>query len=191
MRLSIIILSNLFLATTTTHARAISLSQLKTRAAIFGFAPHQTIATSDSTAAKDVVSSITEWETDVNTVNEFLNNPTAANLNSAIDSAQNEPVQLGILSKVTGLSAAGQSAATLLTGNFDSVVSNLQNAQAGSISTEDATTAINFNRCCTILPAIGILWTAAAEASDAGFTPPAPQLEDQCASINCAAGASA
>ena len=126
----------------------------------------------------------------VNTVNDYLNNPNSTTkLASAIIFAKDEPVQLATLMKVTNLSKAGTNSAQVLMGNFPSIVSNLNSVQKGVMTTQDATAAVNFNRCCTVLPAIGSLWAAAANATNAGAMP-SPNLEAQCSQMNCAVGVS-
>lgn len=145
---------------------------------------------SDPPTTTDVQNSITNWQASVGTVNDYLNNPNNnTKLNSAVTFAQDEPVQLGTLMKVKGLSTTGVNAGKVLMGNFPSIVSNLQGVQTGSMSTQMATAAVNFNRCCTVLPAIGQLWTAAATASNAG-TMAMPALENQCAQMSCSSGIS-
>jgi hypothetical protein len=57
------------------------------------------------------------------------------------------------------------------------------------MSTQDATAAVNFNRCCNVLPAIGALWTAAENQAKAGAVS-MPSLEAQCIQMSCASGAS-
>jgi hypothetical protein len=74
-------------------------------------------------------------------------------------------------------------------GNFPSIVSNLQSVQSGDMTTQDTTAAVNFNRCCTVLPAIGVLWTAAANQTKAGAVS-MPSLEAQCSQMSCAGGVS-
>ena len=91
--------------------------------------------------------------------------------------------------KVRGLSAAGVNSGMILVGNFPSIVSNLNSVQTGAMSTQDATAAVNFNRCCTVLPAIGSLWAAAANATKAGMIA-MPNLEAQCSQMSCASGVS-
>jgi hypothetical protein len=141
--------------------------------------------------ATDVQNSITNWVTSVNTVNDYLDNPSnSTKLNSAVVFAKDEPVQLATLMKVTGLPLAGKNAGTVLMGNFGSIVSNLNSVQTGAMSTNDATVAVNFNRCCTVLPAIGALWTAAAVATKATTMPAMPNLESQCGQMICASGVS-
>jgi hypothetical protein len=145
-------------------------------------------ATPPTTA--DVQNSIINWDTSVKTVNAYLNDPqNKTKLASAIVFAKDEPVQLATMMKVTGLSTSGVNAGKILMGNFPSIVNNLANVQAGSMATNDATAAVNFNRCCTVLPAIGVLWQEAATAMKAGNVS-IPVLEDQCSLMSCTSGVS-
>ena len=150
------------------------------------FTPPRTLNPSDPPTAEDVVNAISNWGTDIETVNVYLNTPTAGlNLNKAIAYAQNEPLQLATLMKVTELSTAGQNAAQLIAANFPIIPDDLEAISSGSTTTDAGLAAINSVRCCTVLPAIGTLWTAAAKASNAGITPSAPQRANACASITC------
>ncbi|KAE9375794.1 hypothetical protein N431DRAFT_502641 [Stipitochalara longipes BDJ] len=140
--------------------------------------------------ATDVKNSIINWDTSVNTVNDYLNNPeNKTKLAAAIVFAKDEPVQLVTLMKVAALPKPGINAGTVLMGNFPSIISNLQSIQNGAMTTQDATAAVNFNRCCTVLPAIGALWTAAANQTKAGAVS-MPTLEAQCSQMSCASGVS-
>lgn len=97
----------------------------------------------------DVQNSIINWQTSVNTVNGYLNDPmNTTKLASAIVYAKDEPVQLATLMKTSGMSTTGVNAAKVVMGNFGSIVSNLNSIQSGVMSTQDATAAVNFNRCC-------------------------------------------
>lgn len=91
--------------------------------------------------------------------------------------------------KVTGLSTSGVNAGKILAGNFPSIVSNLGDVQNGTMATNDATAAVNFNRCCTVLPAIGMLWQQAVIAMKTANVS-MPVLEDQCAMMSCTSGVS-
>jgi len=91
--------------------------------------------------------------------------------------------------KVSALPKTGVNAGTVLMGNFPSIVSNLQSIQNGAMTTQDATAAVNFNRCCTVLPAIGALWTAAANQTKVGAVS-MPNLETQCSQMSCTSGVS-
>jgi hypothetical protein len=140
--------------------------------------------------AVDVTNSITNWQKSIDTVNDYLNNPTnSTKLASAIVFAKDEPVQLATLMKVPAMSKTGINAGKVLMANFGSIISNLNSIQSGVMSTQDATAAVNFNRCCTVLPAIGALWTAASNATKVA-TPMMPNLEDQCSQMSCASGTS-
>lgn len=140
--------------------------------------------------AVDVTNSITNWQKSVETVNDYLNNPANnTKLASAIVFAKDEPVQLATLMKVPSMSNMGLNAGKVLMGNFGSIISNLNSVQSGVMSTQDATAAVNFNRCCTVLPAIGTLWTAASNATKVA-APMMPNLEDQCSQMSCASGTS-
>lgn len=149
----------------------------------------------------------------VDTVNAFLDDATLAGAGLALSFALDEPVQLGTLMTVRGLSTTGLQAAGTLAINFPSIPENLNDTIAGKQSLTTATTNINLNRyvafspffwlfwglrgwkglmisrCCTILPNINVLWIEAAAASGAGVPPPI-QFENTCADIDCPEGAS-
>jgi len=110
-------------------------------------------------------------------------------LASAIVFAKDELVQLATLMKVSPLPKSGVNAATVLMGNFPSIVSNLNSIQSGAMTTQDATAAVNFNRCCTVLPAIGMLWASAANQTRAGAVA-MPNLKAQCSQMSCMSGVS-
>ncbi|KUJ13233.1 uncharacterized protein LY89DRAFT_622012 [Mollisia scopiformis] len=138
----------------------------------------------------DIKNSLANWNTSVYTVNAYLNDPqNTTKLASATVFAKDEPVQLATMMKVAGLSTSGVNAGKILMGNFGSIVSNLDSVQSGAMSTNDATAAVNFNRCCTVLPAIGMLWQAAATATKVGNVS-MPALEEQCGMMSCASGVS-
>jgi hypothetical protein len=167
----------------TTSARATSTPAAK-------IATPRVLSPANPPTANDVKNSITNWATSVNTVNDYLNNPNNnTKLQSAIVFAKDEPVQLATLMKVKGLSADGTNAGKVLMGNFPSIVSNLNSIQSGAMTTQDGTAAVNFNRCCTVLPAIGSLWAASANATKAGAVN-MPSLEAQCGQMSCASGVS-
>jgi hypothetical protein len=88
--------------------------------------------------AADVQNSISNWVVSVNTVNDYLDNPSnQTKLNSAVVFAKDEPVQLATLMKVTGLPVAGKNAGTVLMGNFPRIVSNLDSVHKGVMSTNE------------------------------------------------------
>ncbi|KJZ75277.1 hypothetical protein HIM_05203 [Hirsutella minnesotensis 3608] len=141
----------------------------------------------------DVERAIIAWLNEVCTVDSFLNNPHGAtSLDTAIAWATDEPNQLKTLSSVRGLNQNGKNAAAILEANFPSVLGNLDNAKTGKSNIHIATMAINFDRCCTVLPAIGVLVRAAAEACGAfkGSPVPQPKLENVCARFRCQDAAS-
>lgn len=176
-------------ATTSTRRTSTSARATSTSAANAAVPKKLSPATPPSMA--DVKNSITNWDTSVKTVNAYLNDPqNKTKLQSAIVFAKDEPVQLATMMKVTGLSTSGVNAGKILMGNFPSIVSNLNAVSAGSMSTNDATAAVNFNRCCTVLPAIGMLWQAAATATKMQGNVSMPILEDQCSQMSCSSGVS-
>jgi hypothetical protein len=103
--------------------------------------------------------------------------------------AKDEPLRLTTLMTVAALPKTGANAGTVLMGNFPSIVSNLQSIRNGDMTTQDATAAVNFNRCCTVLPAIGLLWTAAANQTKSGAVS-MPSLEARCSQMSCASSIS-
>ncbi|ESZ89493.1 hypothetical protein SBOR_10121 [Sclerotinia borealis F-4128] len=174
----------------TSFAATTPARKAATPAAVARVASPKPLTPSNPPTAVDVKNSLNNWATSVNTVNAYLDDPNnSTKLTSAIAFAKDEPVQLGTLMKTPNLSAAGIKSAKVLMGNFPSIVSNLQNVKAGVMSTPDATMAVNFNRCCTVLPNIATLWSAAANASKVQDKPP-PNLEAQCGMMNCNVGVS-
>lgn len=92
--------------------------------------------------------------------------------------AKDEPVQLATLMKVPAISKAGINAGRVLMGNFPSIVSNLNSVQSGVMTTQDATAAVNFNRCCTVLPAIASLWVVSTPKHLCADFAPVPRLRN-------------
>ncbi|KAF7933700.1 uncharacterized protein EAE98_003409 [Botrytis deweyae] len=175
--------STSFAATTTTTSAAKAASPVK-------IATPKVLKPATPPTANDVKNSLDNWATSVNTVNEYLDDPNnSTKLKTAIAFAKDEPVQLATLMKTPNLSPDGIKSAKVLMANFPSIVSNLQNVYTGVMTTQDATMAVNFNRCCTVLPNIGSLWAAATNASKVQESPP-PNLEAQCGMMNCNAGVS-
>ncbi|KAF7954347.1 hypothetical protein EAE96_005472 [Botrytis aclada] len=176
--------STSFAATTTTTSAA------KAASPAVKIATPKVLKPATPPTANDVKNSLNNWATSVNTVNEYLDDPNnSTKLKTAIAFAKDEPVQLATLMKTPNLSPDGIKSAKVLMANFPSIVSNLQNVQTGVMTTEDATMAVNFNRCCTVLPNIGSLWAAATNASKVQESPP-PNLEAQCGMMNCNVGVS-
>lgn len=127
----------------------------------------------------DVFNSINQWIQDVDSVNNFLN--TAASLPDPTafaaatkQIALNEPVQLGILSSVPGLSNQANQAVLLLEEVFGNVPTDLQNIvdDPAPSNVQEQILLINNARCLNVLPALDILWPAAAAAVGAPVPPP-------------------
>jgi hypothetical protein len=136
--------------------------------------------TSAQPSEQDVVNSINQWISDVDNVNNFLNvaaslsDPTGAAANTK-QTSLDEPVQLGILSSVPGLSDQANNAVLLLQEVFINVPNDLQSIvddpSPSNVQTQLA--SINNVRCLNVLPALDILWPAAAAAVGAPAPPPA------------------
>jgi len=106
-------------AATTTSARPVATAAAKA-------AVPRVLAPATPPSPADVQSSISNWMTSVKTVNDYLNNPTnMTKLASAIVFAKDEPVQLGTLMKVSGLTTNGANAGKILMGNFPSIISGI------------------------------------------------------------------
>ncbi|KAF7870484.1 hypothetical protein EAF04_004228 [Stromatinia cepivora] len=177
--------STSFAATTTAPAR-----KSAAPAAVARVASPKPLTPSNPPTANDVKNSLDNWAISVNTVNAYLDDPNnSTKLKTAIAFARDEPVQLATLMKTPNLSLAGIKSAKVLMANFPSIVSNLQNVYTGVMTTQDATMAVNFNRCCTVLPNIGSLWAAATNATKVKDNPP-PNLEAQCGMMSCNVGVS-
>ncbi|KAH8598476.1 hypothetical protein B0O99DRAFT_483750, partial [Bisporella sp. PMI_857] len=144
--------------------------------------------------AEDIVNATLAWANEVCTVNSFLNRPrdTKTTLNTVIAYASDEPTQLKTLASLPNLSVAGLNAAEVLKANFPMIPANLVNVRLGKTTTYTALVAINFMRCCTVLPAIEILFKEASVASGAfsDGVVPKPIRPLPCASIDCSSGAS-
>ena len=123
------------------------------------------IATPTSVKREDqgVATAIVQWANDINTVNDFLQGG-GTDAQTALNAAQDEPNQLDILSNVNGLSLAGLFAADRLAANFPSIPNNLENLIGGADDLTSVVTAITYNRCCTVLPAIATLFQESANA---------------------------
>lgn len=132
-----------------------------------------------------VIETITTWLGDIDTVNLFLER--AAGLDSsdlkieaqiAWTRAEDEPVQLGNLKDLRGLSKTGQEAASELANVFSAIPGNLTDiivhAGSSSIVKEDLAN-INYLRCNVVLPDIDILWLAAAELANWTAVPTVPR----------------
>jgi hypothetical protein len=130
-----------------------------------------------------VFNSINTWIGDVNTVNEFVDNP-SLDPSVALASAQNEPNQLQILSSFS-LDANGQNAATLLREVFGNVVTALEDIvnNPGGPGVQVDLQEINNVRCLDVLPAVTTLWASAASAVGAP-PPPAANIPSVCSTVS-------
>ncbi|KAK6005082.1 hypothetical protein QM012_007861 [Aureobasidium pullulans] len=153
-------------------------------------------------SADDIKASINQWNTDVNTVNAFLNQASSLSHGMAIQNAtmqtllfaQDEPCQLKTLLSNSdflggGTDAFNCAAMDLMT-VFDTHV--LQNLRTIIMSPSDgdvinhAISDINTFRCCNVLPDAKILWLdSATDAGIADQVDTTPELEDACAGIDC------
>ncbi|OCK75038.1 hypothetical protein K432DRAFT_386446 [Lepidopterella palustris CBS 459.81] len=132
-----------------------------------------TIRQTTQPSQDQVLASIESWRTDVITVNSFLNIATtldAGDLQShammTLAFAKDEPVQLGILSSISGLADDALGAINNLQEVFGNVLTSLQNiidnpTDASAVSTQ--LEQINNVRCCNVLPDLDILWQSAAD----------------------------
>jgi hypothetical protein len=120
-----------------------------------------------------VQTAIESWRNDVVNVNSFLDSATSlspADLQSAaqtaLDFANDEPVELGVLSGIPGLADNALGAIQNLQETFGNVPSSLQNIINNPSDTSAVNTQleqINNTRCCNVLPALDILWQACAD----------------------------
>ena len=155
-------------------------------------------------STEDVRSSITQWNTDVITVNNFLNNADsliAANdpdalvsaAMTALNNAQDEPCQLMTLASQpdfsTGPAAFTCSVQDLMNVFGTHVLDNLMTIIATPDDTDSVQMAvddINAFRCCNVLPDAEILWLdSAADNGIADQVPISAQRENACSSIGC------
>lgn len=132
-----------------------------------------------------VIETITTWLGDIDSVNFFLER--AADLSTkdleaeaqiAWTRAEDEPVQLGALKALPGLSKAGRDAATNLANVFPAVPGNLTDiiVHAGDKKiVRNDLKDINDLRCNVVLPDIDILWAAAADLAKWPAVPTVPR----------------
>jgi hypothetical protein len=127
-----------------------------------------------------VAQAIEGWVQSVNTVNQFLNDPTL-DPQGALNAANAEPGFLGTLSTTAGLNSAGTAAAQTLMTFFPGIPALLNIAVAGEGSfAGDAVNGINDLRCNRVLTAIGDLWIAAAAAAVGADVPNRPAGPNVC-----------
>ena len=148
------------------------------------------------TSQDQAQTAIDNWRTDVMNVNTFVDEAaslTPPDLQSAAQTAlsfaNDEPVELGVLSNITELPDNALNAIQLLMEVFGNVPSSIQNIINDPSDPSDVNTQlqqINGVRCCDVLPALDILWQAAAD--DEGIsnlvntTVPRPNA---CSQVNC------
>lgn len=162
----------------------------------------QTVMNPDTQQVED---SINQWNTDVNTVNSFLNNAAAliaANNSNALVSAtqlalanaQDEPCQLMTLASQSDFSngpAAFTCAVQDLVNVFqlhvlDNLVDIIDSPTDIAGIVQPAVDDINAFRCCNVLPDANILWADSAEDNGiANQVQINPNRPDACASITC------
>lgn len=174
-------------------------SSLKTKSAL-RFATRQTCDGSTDPSTGAVQNAINSWFNDVVAVNAFLNNPPApgsAGLAPAaqqtLASANDEPVELGILASICELNSPGvpdyQGAVNTLMSVFPDVPARLQDIvnNAGDAATVHADIdGINHDRCCFVLPSVDTLFVnAASDYGLVGTVPISVPRPNACASISC------
>jgi len=148
-----------------------------------------------------VANAINSWNTDVQTVNAFLESAAAgghdessllSGLENALTFAQDEPNQLNILACNEGVvpGTPGQTAADDLFAGFENNVlvplgNIIQNpTDADNVATQLQT--INQFRCCNVLPDLDILWEqTAADEGLVGTVPISAPRPSTCAAISC------
>lgn len=148
-----------------------------------------------------VINAINQWNSDVETVNAFLelaassgNDPStlAAHIGSVISAASDEPNQLQVLACEISVSADPdtQDAVNDLFNNFGNlVVAPLEVIQANindASAVQENLATVNQFRCCNVLPDLDKIWLF--DADDEGvsnvviFTAPRPST---CAGVPC------
>lgn len=146
-----------------------------------------------------VANAINQWNTDVETVNSFLEQAPSLDstslliqIENVIGFAQDEPNQLAVLaceSDVTPGTAA-QAAVDDLGANFENLVlvplGNIIQSPADSSNVATQLQTINQFRCCSVLPDLDTLWSSTAEdegvANQVPLSAPRPST---CAAITC------
>ena len=143
-----------------------------------------------------VQTAIDTWHTDVVNVNSFLDSATSlspTDLQSAAQTtlgfANDEPVELGVLDSITGLPDNAVSAVQALQETFGNVPSGLQGIINDPSNPSDVSTQleqINNARCCNVLPALDILWQAAADEEGINnLVDTSVPRPNACSQVNC------
>ncbi|EXJ92214.1 hypothetical protein A1O3_00764 [Capronia epimyces CBS 606.96] len=146
-----------------------------------------------------VINAINQWNSDVQTVNSFLEvapslDPASLDeqIEGALTAAQDEPNQLQVLaceSDVDPGTAAQAAVDDLFNGFENNVLTPLGNilansGDAGVVASNLQT--INQFRCCNVLPDLDTLWTATAvDEGVANVVPLSAPRPSTCASITC------
>ena len=152
-------------------------------------------------AVRTVINAIDEWNTDVDTVNDFLDNDVQLTgtalqdaARNALDFANNEPVQLEIFACIAGITGGTNNpdvnALMNLMKVFEPGVINqllniIQNPNNNNV-VQNAVDRINQVRCCNVLPDLDVLWLAAAETEGiVGQVNTDVPRPNACANIQC------
>ncbi|KAH9990137.1 hypothetical protein F4779DRAFT_637953 [Xylariaceae sp. FL0662B] len=147
--------------------------------------------------ANAVKTAISTWLSDVETVNAFLDqSPSTPGFGTLARStkttAENEPVQLGVLASICELNSADSQyakAVLLLEEIFGNVPAQLQtiadNPNNGA-AVRTALQVIGNTRCCNVLPALDVIWVqAAADFALVGSVDTTVPRPAQCGNIQC------
>ncbi|KAI2602399.1 hypothetical protein GGR54DRAFT_624473 [Hypoxylon sp. NC1633] len=120
-----------------------------------------------------VLSSLKDWYSDVTAVNSFVDSVSTISGNSlragaqeALVNATDEPKQLGLLKQLCGLDDSYYDAIMTLEEIFPNVLNGLNivvNNANSPIFSQAGVSAINFARCCSVLPALDTVWSLAAQ----------------------------
>ena len=143
-----------------------------------------------------VQTAIDNWRTDVINVNSFLDSATSLSstdlqsaAQTALGFANDEPVELAVLSAISGLADNAESAITLLEEVFGNVPTDLQNIINNSGDSNNVNLQlqeINDTRCCNVLPALDILWQACADDEGiSNLVDTSVPRPNACSSVNC------
>lgn len=146
-----------------------------------------------------VANAINQWNTDVETVNSFLEQAPGLDetslliqIENVIGFAQDEPNQLAILAcnEVVTPGTAAQAAVDDLGLNFENLVlvplGNIIQSPADASNVALQLQIINQFRCCSVLPDLDALWSATAEdEGDATIAPISAPRPSTCAAITC------
>ncbi|RFU26920.1 hypothetical protein B7463_g9415, partial [Scytalidium lignicola] len=142
---------------------------------------------------QQVFNSINAWINNVDNVNSFLDAPVGQSpselqsaAQTALDNANDEPIQLQILSDVNNLDSDGLSAVNTLMRVFGNVITQLQNIINSPDEVDavnNAISSINDTRCKFVLPSVTQLWASAAQAVGAP-PPPAASIPNACQTVS-------